>query len=253
MRVLTRADFFKGVMLGATVSTLVLTATTALAGTGVGAVFNLGRINKVNARSTLKGATGTSNLQITNTGTGKGIGITVRAGKAPIAVNASAGKATNLNADKLDGHDSPDFSQVVARFQGSSALTLTDSIQVYPLSTSSYTQPGNEDDSYIGVLDVALSSTCAAPRSVGVLILVDAPDPLNPTTSDAVAAGELDVPVGGDFTRRIELGPVGRLGGRFEPGTAKLRKVTIVVSESCFSGSGGTATFGAVHVIGTRA
>lgn len=74
------------------VSTLVLTAVTALAGTGVGAVFNLGQTNTVNAQSTLKGATGTRNLQITNTGSGGGLAITVGAGKAPIVVNAGAAR-----------------------------------------------------------------------------------------------------------------------------------------------------------------
>jgi hypothetical protein len=51
-------------------------------------------------------------LQVTNTSTGSGaagIGITVGANKAPLTVNANAGKATNLNADKLDGVDSTGF------------------------------------------------------------------------------------------------------------------------------------------------
>jgi hypothetical protein len=100
-----RKDLFKGVILGAIVSTIMLMATSVLAGTGIGAVFNLGKTNQVNALSTLKGNSG-KNLQITNTGTGKGLGITVGAGKAPIAVNAAAGKANNLNADKIDGYDS---------------------------------------------------------------------------------------------------------------------------------------------------
>jgi hypothetical protein len=48
-------------------------------------------------------------LQLTNTSTAagaEGLGITVGANKAPIHVNSTAGKATNLNADKLDGLDS---------------------------------------------------------------------------------------------------------------------------------------------------
>jgi hypothetical protein len=98
-----RKDLFKGVVLGTVVSTVLMVATTAMAGTGIGAIFNLGKTNTVNAQSTLKGATAAKNLQITNTGSGGGLGISVRAGKAPIVVNASAGKATNLNADKLDG------------------------------------------------------------------------------------------------------------------------------------------------------
>jgi hypothetical protein len=46
--------------------------------------------------------------QSTNTGA-SGIGVTVPSGKAPLRVNSSAGKATNLNADKLDGQDSAAF------------------------------------------------------------------------------------------------------------------------------------------------
>jgi hypothetical protein len=68
---MTRGDFFKGIVLGATVSALVLVTTSAMAGTGLGAVFNLGKTNSVNAPSTLKGATSGKNLQITNTGSGR--------------------------------------------------------------------------------------------------------------------------------------------------------------------------------------
>ncbi len=103
-----RTDLFKGVVLGAAVSAVLMTTTAALAGTGVGAVFNLGKTNRVNAQSTLKGSTASSGrtLQLTNTGAGSGLGITVRAGRSPIVVNAGAGKAKNLDADKLDGIDS---------------------------------------------------------------------------------------------------------------------------------------------------
>lgn len=101
-------DLFRGVVLGAVVSTVVMMTATAMAGTGVGALFNLGKTNTVNKQSTLKGATGSTarTLQLTNTGPGSGLGITVQAGKSPIVVNATAGKARNLNADKLDGVDS---------------------------------------------------------------------------------------------------------------------------------------------------
>jgi len=104
-----RKDLLKGFVVGSVVSTVMLLAATAMAGTGVGAVFNLGQNNTVNATTTLKGSTTSKNLQLTNTGSGSGLGITVAAGKAPISVNASAGKATNLNSDKLDGMDSSAF------------------------------------------------------------------------------------------------------------------------------------------------
>ena len=95
--------WLKGIVVGSTVSTVVMLATSAMAGTGIGAVFNLGKTNTVNAQSTLNGAASGKNLQITNTGSGGGLGITVGAGRHPIVVNAGAGLATNLNADKLDG------------------------------------------------------------------------------------------------------------------------------------------------------
>jgi hypothetical protein len=53
-------------------------------------------------------------LQVTNTNatggtSARGLAIAVPAGRAPIVVGATAGKATNLNADKLDGIDSTGF------------------------------------------------------------------------------------------------------------------------------------------------
>jgi hypothetical protein len=60
-------------------------------------------------RLTMTGTVNGSVLQLIqqSTGTGaSGLGITVPAGKAPITVNSTAGKATNLNADKIDSLDS---------------------------------------------------------------------------------------------------------------------------------------------------
>ena len=80
-----------------------------MAGTGVGAVFNLGETNSVNATSTLKG--GVANgpmLKITNSGAGTALNLQVPFNKAPMFVNSST-KVTNLNSDKLDGKTSGDF------------------------------------------------------------------------------------------------------------------------------------------------
>lgn len=55
-----------------------------------------------------------STLHVSNTGTGPGLQIQVTAGKAPILVNSSAGKAVNLNADRLDGLDSGQFQRPLA-------------------------------------------------------------------------------------------------------------------------------------------
>jgi hypothetical protein len=105
-------------------------ATVALAGSGVGGVFNLGVSNSVDAKTTLTGATAGAQLQVTNTsaaastsglavnsasgattgvftntGGGPAGGFFVNAGVKPFTVNSST-KVGNLNADLLDGLDS---------------------------------------------------------------------------------------------------------------------------------------------------
>jgi hypothetical protein len=83
-----------------------------------GGNFILGRSNTASNQTSLSASVssatpgGSKVLQLTNPSTASGaagLGITVGANKAPIAVNATAGKATNLNADKLDGLDSTAF------------------------------------------------------------------------------------------------------------------------------------------------
>jgi hypothetical protein len=63
---------------------------------------------KLTMRGTATGPARQVTQQSTNTGAA-GIGVTVPTGKAPLKVNATAGKATNLNADKLDNIDSLNF------------------------------------------------------------------------------------------------------------------------------------------------
>jgi hypothetical protein len=82
-------------------------ATTALAGTGVGARFDLGKTNTVNAISKLVGSVAGPSLQVDNNSANAAataLDLQVEADKAPMKVN-SATKVANLNADKLDGMD----------------------------------------------------------------------------------------------------------------------------------------------------
>jgi hypothetical protein len=88
----------------------------ALGGTtyaATGGNFILGRPNTATTPTSLTApVAGGKVLQLTNTSTAagaEGLGITVGANKAPIRVNSTAGKAANLNADKLDGLDSTSF------------------------------------------------------------------------------------------------------------------------------------------------
>ena len=63
-------------------------------------------------------------LKVVNEGTGiaRGIDINVAPGKSPISVNPDAGKASGLNADRLDGRDEEDF--LPARLYGNGTTTL---------------------------------------------------------------------------------------------------------------------------------
>ena len=96
-------------MLSAVVVGLIGSPALVGAATGVGARLEIGKANSVNASTTLSATTISPAFQLKNLGTGAGLAITVKPGKAPITVNADAGKATNLNADKLDGLDGSAF------------------------------------------------------------------------------------------------------------------------------------------------
>lgn len=91
-------------------------ASTALAGTGVGATFNLGKTNSVGALSTLVGSTASSMLKVDNNGTGTALDLQVgpsttppeQKTAAPMKVDSQA-RVDNLNADEIDGKDSSQF------------------------------------------------------------------------------------------------------------------------------------------------
>ncbi len=129
------------------VSALVLVfalAGTVLAGSGRYASFNLGVVNTINGYvTTLKGAMGGALLQLTNTSTstssaglavttsgGTGVKITVPTGRPPIVVNSAAGKATNLNADKLDGKNAADFLPAAGKAVNADKLDGIDSSEL---------------------------------------------------------------------------------------------------------------------------
>ena len=86
-------------------------ASTALAGTGIGARFDLGKVNTVNAVTKLVGSVAGPTLEIDNNSADAGataLDLQVEAGKAPMKVNSSA-KVANLNSDELDGKSDTDF------------------------------------------------------------------------------------------------------------------------------------------------
>jgi hypothetical protein len=91
---------------------------------GNGLADTVKNIATLPTKLTMKGTEGGPALQVTqqSTNTGaSGVGITVPTGKAPLAVNSAAGKATNLNADKLDGMDSSQFA-TPSRFKATEVI-----------------------------------------------------------------------------------------------------------------------------------
>ncbi len=102
---------FKTTALAAGAAALAVGGTTALAGSGVGGIFNLGQTNTVGGTSTLTGETAAPQLTVKNTNantSATALNLSVAAGRTPFKVN-SAVKVSNLNADQLDGKDSTAF------------------------------------------------------------------------------------------------------------------------------------------------
>jgi hypothetical protein len=160
----------------------------------------------------------------------------------------------------LDSTTMP-FSRVVRKARGSSPLAITEALKTYPLSEATFTQAANENDSFIGALDVTFSADCKAPRDVTAYLLLDALKPPAFETGEVVAFGySRDESGAGAVSRRVEIGPGGDPGGtgavatgtRFEPGSTKNRKLSLVVKGSCSTGTGITAGFAGVNVIATK-
>jgi hypothetical protein len=89
-------------LLGAAVAALVLTTTTALAGSGVGGIFNLGQPNTVDAQSTLSGNPGANPL-LRVTGTGTAATFRADAGSG-IAINGISTSGTGQSGQSTTGH-----------------------------------------------------------------------------------------------------------------------------------------------------
>jgi hypothetical protein len=116
---MSHASAWLGMVLRHYRATFVIALMVALVSSGTAAAVSylvLGTTNTAGATTTLNSGVNGPVLQLTNTNTGggtkvRGLGINVPAGRAPIKVSAGAGKATNLDADKLDGLDSTKFAR----------------------------------------------------------------------------------------------------------------------------------------------
>lgn len=146
------------------------------------------------------------------------------------------------------------FGRVVAKLRTGGALSVSETELVnYPLSPSTYTQAPEEDDTYLGAVDVTFESSCAAPRAVEALVIADAPNPTKPETSEQIVGlGVVSDTAGGTVTKRLQIGPFLFFGSRFEPGVSQNHTLSLVLAGECSSGSGIVANSGAVDVLGTK-
>src|SRR5215212_11216362 len=95
-----------------------------------GGNFILGQSNSANAPTTLVGKivdTTKSALVLKNPNGGSALQLQVNSGQAPLTVTSTAGKATNLDADKLDGQDSAAFLGSTAKAADAEKLDGIDS------------------------------------------------------------------------------------------------------------------------------
>jgi hypothetical protein len=165
------------------------------------------------------------------------------------AIESAKIAAAGVRGSDID-LDSTPFGRVTHEARGSSIAPITGSEQIYPLSGATFTQAADETDAFYGALDVRFAATCNLPRFVSARIVLDAKDPLDPEPFEIVAAGSVSEDSGGGtLERRLELSPT---SSRFEPGAARSHTIDLVSYGNCASGSGISAVFGGVDVIGVR-
>jgi hypothetical protein len=165
------------------------------------------------------------------------------------AVNGSKIADGSITGVDINTGKTP-FGHVVAKLRGSTPLALTEEFQVFALNPSTYTQAAEEVDTYAGAADVTFQPTCNAPRSAEAFVALDAPHPTEEEES-LVALGQVGDSGSGTVSKRIEMGSF-FFGTRFEPGMAKSHTASLIIKGKCTTGSGITATFGGVDVIGTK-
>ncbi len=144
------------------------------------------------------------------------------------------------------------FSRIVYQARGTSTVGLPNGPGSYPLSNGTYLQEANRDDVYVGAMDVTFQPSCTAPRAVQAIVLVDAANPAAPTTQDIAALGMVEDKAGGTVSRRVNMGSFYGHGGEFQHPNPTNHTFDIYTTVTCAAGSGVTATFAGVDVIGTK-
>lgn len=95
-------DLIRGSVVGALTAGIVMISTSALAGTGVGGVLNLGEKNAVDHGTTLTGTTTSAQLAVKNRGSGPALKLSARSGHPVLSVGNHV-MVPGLNAALVGG------------------------------------------------------------------------------------------------------------------------------------------------------
>ncbi|HWI69464.1 MAG TPA: hypothetical protein VNS88_14010 [Nitrospiraceae bacterium] len=164
------------------------------------------------------------------------------------AVTTSKIAGNAVTGAKIDVATTP-FGRIVQEARGSTAKSLPNGVlTVYPLSNNTYSQEANRDDTYIGALEVVVPDSCTGTRSVKVGLLVDPFEPAEPKATEFLAERQFEMSGTDALTTRISLGPV----ASFQPQKSTSHSLYLAAQANCETGSGVTATFGGIDVLGTK-
>lgn len=128
--------FLKGALAVGVVAGVTMTATAAIAGTGIGGIFNLGQNNPVGATTQLSGTTAGPELRVNNSSTASGasaLSLQTPTSQPPMRVSSST-LVDKLNADRVDGLSPSQLSRIgsgaVENGISSPTVSLFDSLQI---------------------------------------------------------------------------------------------------------------------------
>jgi hypothetical protein len=177
-------SFLKGAVLGLICALVGGVATVALGGSGIGAVFNLGQTNTVNAQSQLNGNTaGTAQLQVNNASNSAGsIAVhALNASNAAAVIGESSSTGTGVYGTSTNGFGvlASSASETTAALKaqnsgGGTAGSFVVNSGVAPLKVNSTTKVSNLNADQLDGLDSTqlqrrVSGTCAAGTAVRVV------------------------------------------------------------------------------------
>lgn len=182
--------FLKGAVAGGVGATVVMGASVALAGSGIGGVFNLGQSNTVDETTSLSGTKAGPQLQVTNSSTGSGatgLGVNVPVGKPPFAINSTT-MVPNLNADQVDNYHASQLTRI-GQAKGYDQVTV-DSTSSSDIAIVTVKAPMS---GYVYAHGEASAHAGAAVETVSLSII---PDTGAPTPSQIADVGDAYAPIG---------------------------------------------------------